>query len=70
MLTNEDFERLDEVYVRKDHCTETQKDIDKKLSNDNARFAILEYQQRLNNWLTTGICGGIIALLIKVFVGG
>ena len=34
----------------------------KKLAKDSTRFAVLEYQQKLNNWLTGAICGGIIAL--------
>ena len=42
----------------------------KKLAKDSTRFAVLEYQQKLNNWLTGAICGGIIALLIKVYLGG
>ena len=44
--------------------------VEKKLAKDSTRFAVLEYQQKLNNWLTAAICGGIIALLIKVYLGG
>ena len=70
MLDNEDIKRLDNIYVRKDDCNNIQLDVDRKLANDSTRFAVLEYQQKLNNWLTGAICGGIIALLIKVYLGG
>ena len=70
MLDNEDIMRLDNIYVRKDDCNNIQLDVDRKLANDSTRFAVLEYQQKLNNWLTGAICGGIIALLIKVYLGG
>ena len=70
MIDNGDIKRLDNIYVRKDDCNNIQLDVDRKLANDSTRFAVLEYQQKLNNWLTGAICGGIIALLIKVYLGG
>jgi uncharacterized protein YhdP len=70
MIDNDDIKRLDNIYVRKDDCNNIQLDVDRKLANDSTRFAVLEYQQKLNNWLTGAICGGIIALLIKVYLGG
>ena len=69
MIDNDDIKRLDNIYVRKDDCNNIQLDVDRKLANDSTRFAVLEYQQKLNNWLTGAICGGIIALLIKVYLG-
>ena len=70
MIDNEDIKRLDNIYVRKDDCNNIQLNVDRKLANDSTRFAVLEYQQKLNNWLTGAICGGIVALLIKVYLGG
>ena len=70
MIDENDIHRLDEIYVRKDDCNNIQNDVDKKLANDSTRFAVLEYQQKVNNWLTTAIAGGIVALVIKVFLGG
>ena len=70
MIDNDDIKRLDNIYVRKDDCNNIQLDVDRKLANDSTRFAVLEYQQKLNNWLTGAICGGIVAVLIKVYLGG
>ena len=70
MIDNDDIKRLDSIYVRKDDCNNIQLDVDRKLANDSTRFAVLEYQQKLNNWLTGAICGGIIALILKVYLGG
>ena len=70
MIEDHDIARLDEIYVRKDACQDIQSTVEKELANDSTRFAVLEYQQKLNNWLTGAICGGIIALLIKVYLGG
>ena len=70
MIDEHDITRLDEIYVRKDDCKDIQGAVEKKLANDSTRFAVLEYQQKINNWLTGAICGGIIALIIKVYLGG
>ena len=70
MIDDHDIARLDEIYVRKDDCQDIQCAVEKKLAKDSTRFAVLEYQQKLNNLLTGAICGGIIALLIKVYLGG
>ena len=70
MIDENDIHRLDEIYVRKDDCNNIQNAVDKKLSNDSTRFAVIEYQQKVNNWVTTAIAGGIVALVIKVFLGG
>ena len=70
MIDDHDIARLDEIYVRKDDCQASQGSVEKELAKDSTRFAVLEYQQKLNNWLTGAICGGIIALLIKVYLGG
>ena len=34
------------------------------------RLSVIESQQKFNNWLTALIAGGIITLVIKVFIGG
>ena len=69
MIDDHDIARLDEIYVRKDDCQDIQNAVGKKLANDSTRFAVLEFQQKLNNWLTGAIAGGIVALVIKVFLG-
>ena len=70
MTKEELIELCDSRYVKKDDCDSTTHDIEKKLSNDDKRLAVIELQVKINNWLTTAIAGGIIALLIKVFLGG
>ena len=74
MIDKEDRDELtlffDGRYVKKDDCDDRTGDVEKKLSNDDKRLAVIEYQQRVNNWLTAAIASGIIALVIKTFFGG
>lgn len=68
-LQNQLQDHFDGRYMKIAEC-EKQTDIFYKLLNkDNVRLAVIEQQQRINNWLTAAIAGGIVALVIKVFLG-
>lgn len=68
-LQNQLQDHFDGRYKKIAEC-EMQTDVfDKLLNKDNVRLAVIEQQQRINNWLTAAIAGGIVALVIKVFLG-
>lgn len=73
-ITHEDITELkkvfDDRYVLQSDCDITQQKINSKFANDDKRIELLVRQQKINNWLTLGIASGIIALVIKVFLGG
>ena len=73
-VTHEDITELkkvfDDRYVRIEDCNEKQEAVNKKFANDDKRIDLLINQQKINNWLTLAIAGGIISLVIKVFLGG
>ena len=73
-ITHEDITELkkvfDDRYVLQSDCDTTQQKINGKFANDDKRIELLVRQQTINNWLTGAIASGIIALLIKVFLGG
>ena len=73
-ITHEDITELkkvfDDRYVLQSDCDTTQQKINNKFANDDKRIELLVRQQTINNWLTGAIASGIIALLIKVFIGG
>ena len=61
---------FDGRYVKRKDCDDRHEKISGQISLNDTRLAVIESQQKLNNWLTGAIAGGIIALVIKVFVGG
>jgi hypothetical protein len=63
-------DHFDGRYRKIEDCDDIAEAIDRKVSKDNVRLAVIEQQQKVNNWLTLAIAGGIITLVIKVFVGG
>ena len=74
MITHEDIVELkkvfDDRYVLQADCDATQQNMLKKFATDDKRIELLVSKQQINNWLTLGIASGIIALVIKVFLGG
>ena len=73
-ITHEDIQELkkvfDDRYVLQSDCDTTQQKTISRFANDDKRIELLVRQQTINNWLTSAIASGIIALLIKVFLGG
>jgi hypothetical protein len=73
-ITHEDVQELkkvfDDRYVQISDCDNVQSSFNKKFANDDKRIDLLISQQKINNWLTLAIAGGIISLVIKVFLGG
>lgn len=69
-IKNEIIGECKNLFVLIDDCNETQEKINKRFSNDNTRLELISQQLKIINWVTTGIAGGIVALLIKVFLGG
>ncbi len=63
-------DRFDLRYVKREECEDNRGEIMLNLHRDDKRLAVIEQQQKINNWLTLAIASGIIALVIKVFVGG
>ena len=63
-------DHFDGRYVKIGDCEKRALVFEKTLNADNVRLAVIEQQQKINNWLTLAIAGGIITLVIKVFLGG
>ena len=69
MIDEKDFQILDMRYKKLEDC-----DKDMRLSEQDSAeikkdIAIMQHQQKINNWLTAAIASGIVALVIKVFLG-
>lgn len=70
MIDNEDITRLKEIFVTRKECDSDMSSMSAKMSKTDARLAVIEYQQKVNNWLTAAIASGIVALVIKTYFGG
>lgn len=74
MLDDHDIKSLEERFdMRYKLLKDCNDDMDRAAREHHAldtRLSVIENQQKFNNWLTALIAAGIIALVIKVFLGG
>lgn len=70
MIEKDDLDMLDLRYKLRKECDDEMQAANREHSALDKRLAVIEVQQKANNWLTAAIAAGIIALVIKVFLGG
>ena len=70
MIDEKDIGRLEEIFVTRKECRKTNDEVEKKLSSDLVRLAVIENQLKIITWLLYAVAGGAIAMLIKMLFGG
>ena len=70
MIDEKDIGRLEEIFVTRKECQKTNDEVEKKLSSDLVRLAVIENQLKIITWLLYAVAGGVIAMLIKMLFGG
>ena len=68
-LEHDDIERLKEIFVTRQECNLQMDDVSTKLSNDNARLAVIEAKLDDVRKLEWTIIAGVIGLIITA-IGG
>ena len=69
MLDDKDLDLLDHRYKRLEDCDMEMTAAEREHHDLDKRLAVIEQSMKVNNWLTAAIASGIIALVIKVFIG-
>ena len=66
---NEDIERLKEIFVTRQECQSQTNAFDVKLNKDLVRLAVIETKLGQITWILTAVGGGIITMILKLFLG-
>lgn len=69
-IEDNEIERLKEIFITRQECQNTNNEIEKKLSSDLVRLAVIENQLKVITWLLYAVAGGVITMLIKLLFGG
>ena len=69
-MEEKDIDQLKLVFVTRQECQTDMKAMEDRHTSLIVRIAVLEQQQKINNWLTALIASGVITALIKLFFGG
>lgn len=70
MIDKDDIDRLKEIFVTRLECENTMDAINRKISQEDVRLAVIEHQLKTITWILTAVGGGVITMLIKMFFGG
>ena len=70
MIDEKDIGRLEEIFVTRKECQKTNDEVEKKLSSDLVRLAVIENQLKIITWLLYAVAGGVITMLIRMLFGG
>ena len=70
MIDEKDIGRLEEIFVTRKECRKTNDEIEKNLSSDLVRLAVIENQLKIITWLLYAVAGGVITMLIKMLFDG
>ena len=69
-LEKEDIDRLREIFVTRQECDNQMNGVEEKIGAENVRLAVIEHQLKNITWLLMTVGGGIITILLKLFLGG
>ena len=69
-IEDHDIDRIKEIFVTRQECKKTNDEIERKLSSDLVRLAVIENQLKVITWLLYAVAGGVITMLIKLLFGG
>lgn len=70
MIDNADIERLKELFVTRRECDTITDDLRSTLVKDQVALAEIKTQLAVIKWVLTAVGGGIITMILKMFVGG
>ena len=69
-IEKEDIDRLKEIFVTRQECDDNMSGINEKIGQENIRLAVIEHRLGTITWLLMTVGGGVITILLKLFLGG
>lgn len=69
-MEDKDIERLKEIFVTRRECDSITGNLRDTLNEDKVALAEIKTQLAVIKWVLTAVGGGIITMIIKMFIGG
>lgn len=70
MIDREDIDRLKEIFVTREECSRDMGAVDERVNAIAIDLAVIKAQLKTIQWLLTTVGAGVIATLVKLFLGG
>ena len=70
MIDREDIDRLKEIFVTREECARDMNAMEDRINSINVDLAVIKSQLKTIVWLISTVGAGVIATLVKLFLGG
>lgn len=70
MIDREDIDRLKEIFVTREECARDMNTMQDRINSINVDLAVIKSQLKTIMWLISTVGAGVIATLVKLFLGG
>lgn len=70
MIEREDIDRLKEIFVTREECDRDMNTVQDRINSINVDLAVIKSQLKTIMWLISTVGAGVIATLVKLFLGG
>jgi hypothetical protein len=70
MIEREDIDRLKEIFVTREECARDMNAMEDRINSINVDLAVIKSQLKTIVWLISTVGAGVIATLVKLFLGG
>lgn len=70
LITQEDIDRLKEIFVTRKECDDTVGHQNRKFANDDKRLAVIETYQKITLAILSAVGVGVVGILLEMMFGG
>lgn len=70
MIEREDIDRLKEIFITREECARDMNTMQDKINSVDVDLAVIKSQLKTIVWLISTVGAGVIATLVKLFLGG
>lgn len=70
MIEHDDIERLKEIFVTRQECRHDMEEIEVRQTDSEKQLAVINTKLSLVLWLLGAVGGAVIAVLVKLLLGG
>lgn len=70
MISEEDFKELERIFITRRECQSNLSENSERMLKYITKLSVIESQQKTILWVLTAVGGGVISIVLKLFVGG
>lgn len=70
MFSEEEIKELERIFMPRRECQNNLTEISERMAKYITKLSVIESQQKTILWVLTAVGGGVISIVLKLFLGG